>query len=85
MPHRIANTYCEKLHQLGERVELFLFGSDGSRGGQLNKSQAEIYPACPVGRNYRTGVEFENYSTGTRPVNTSILMLTSHGIYLRIL
>jgi len=25
MPHEIANTFCEKLHQLGELVKLFLF------------------------------------------------------------
>ena len=23
MPHRIANTFCKKLHQLGERVEFY--------------------------------------------------------------
>jgi len=31
MPHTLANTFCEKLHQLGKRVGLFLFGSAGSR------------------------------------------------------
>ena len=31
MPHKLANTFCEKLHQLGERVGLFLFGDAGGR------------------------------------------------------
>jgi hypothetical protein len=41
-----------------------------------NMSQEQIYPACPVGKDYRTGVEFlparalkwqagEDYSTGS--------------------
>ena len=48
MPYTLANTFCEKLHQLGERVELFLFGSTGSLVGKRAIVKSRFVPISSV-------------------------------------